>query len=62
MHSNTIRLHRTYVQIDFAFTPYTLLQIADDTTQQSIPAKPVEESYAVSDVVKDKKKDKKVCV
>ena len=51
-----------YIQINFAFIPYTLLQTVDNTTQQSIPAKPVEESYAVTDVVKVKKKDKKVCV
>ena len=49
--------------INFDFT--TLLQTIDSARQKSVPSKPVEEGYAVTDVVnvptKDKKKDKKVC-
>ena len=43
-----------------------LLQIDDiiDSTQQTAPTEPVMESYAVTEIlsVKDKKKDKKVCI
>ena len=44
--------------------PQTVNVAGDNTTQQSVPSKPVEKSYAVTDVVnvpsKDKKNDKKV--
>ena len=46
--------------------PHTVNVAGDKTAQQSVSSKPVEESYAVTDVVnvpaRDKKKDKKVCI
>ena len=46
--------------------PQTVNVAGDNTAQQSVSSKPVEESYAVTDVVnvpaRDKKKDKKVCI
>ena len=46
-------------------TLLTLILIADvDSTQQTVPTEPVMESYAMTEIlsVKDKKKDKKVCI
>ena len=54
------------VKQDYKAVINTLLQIMGNTTQQSVPSKPVEDGYAVTDVVnvpsKDEKNDKKVCM